>query len=1009
MEILREFAAVDPREERAAILERKDELLEGSADWIFESASWSNWLSDSDDAAVLWIHGDPGKGKTMIVNAAIDKLKSRVLSLAPDQTAAVAFFFCVWSDDSLNSAVALIKGLIYSLAAHQDGLSKLFLEQLEQVHLTAARRSKPSEDSQKRPGDAKSRGERAPPRIVEPESLYNTRVQRYWSILKRMLDNTPVTRIYILVDALDECAHGQQVFLESLSRFKLRSKVRWLVTSRNSPPIRKSLKHTGLGGKKLGLERNSEMVNRTIQTFIENKVRELQDRQVWPDDQLHHERLVSFLKKKAQGTFMYVSIAYRILLDRPVDLKNLEKLPVGLNHVYDRLLSQVLQPENTGYGSRKRALQTVRLARRPMTLDELCAFADIPGHENNRQVAEDLISSCAFFTIREDHTIDFIHQSAAEFLVACEDQLGDGASIHASIFAQSMLIMARELRPNLLNTSDWNQSIARTDRSQIDRAICGRLQYACVFWAQHLKAADLGSQKHKHAVSHLAAVFLRHVAVWVEAMIWLDNVSAVDEMLQALLPFADSQYITARIRDARFLAARALEYHRCPLHSYLASEIYERKHLHPSIAKLSWLKVTSLLANERALNLSYAPRGDMLALALADGTIYTIDAKSGTSIGPAINVSPLSLRTKVQFSRDGRQWTVQSEGAFHLATISTSNDELRSKITYQTFPGQLCSMSHNWEVMASVVRSARTRQQKASQFIRIQHQTSPEVFDIDSNVHQAADAELGKFRPRPRISPEGQYLVIPCQRGLSVWVIDFNRPGVDAQEKDNVQILLSVVTPSDESRHEVDSLAFDKDSKYMAFLTRGGACGLVHLPDGELVHENLDGHTKTFSKTLSNIEAVEAVTDHELKIQVGMMTHRYIIKSEPSSQQRTLFDLGVAGMSARAANMQTPLWPSLLPLLDSLRAFDYSNDQAVFQRSGSNTIKLVTIDIDAVEKADYNARKLLPSISIPEEEIRQTMQACAQFLEICQCPQSSYLQLLAQSLGLCGLSSCMDR
>ncbi|KAL2196961.1 hypothetical protein P885DRAFT_23029, partial [Corynascus similis CBS 632.67] len=58
---------------------------------------------------LLWIKGDPGKGKTMLLCGIINELKSASAS------SLLSFFFCQATDTSINNATAVLRGLIYLL------------------------------------------------------------------------------------------------------------------------------------------------------------------------------------------------------------------------------------------------------------------------------------------------------------------------------------------------------------------------------------------------------------------------------------------------------------------------------------------------------------------------------------------------------------------------------------------------------------------------------------------------------------------------------------------------------------------------------------------------------------------------------------------------------------------------------------------------------------------------------------------------------------------------------
>jgi hypothetical protein len=70
---LRDLRVTDPREDRARIEGDKDRLLRDCYAWILQDASFQRWRTQ-DASRLLWIKGDPGKGKTMMMIGLIDEL-----------------------------------------------------------------------------------------------------------------------------------------------------------------------------------------------------------------------------------------------------------------------------------------------------------------------------------------------------------------------------------------------------------------------------------------------------------------------------------------------------------------------------------------------------------------------------------------------------------------------------------------------------------------------------------------------------------------------------------------------------------------------------------------------------------------------------------------------------------------------------------------------------------------------------------------------------------------------
>ena len=57
----------------------KDKLLEDSYVWILDNPAFQRWR-DNDETQLLWIKGDPGKGKTMLMIGQLAQAHARMVS-----------------------------------------------------------------------------------------------------------------------------------------------------------------------------------------------------------------------------------------------------------------------------------------------------------------------------------------------------------------------------------------------------------------------------------------------------------------------------------------------------------------------------------------------------------------------------------------------------------------------------------------------------------------------------------------------------------------------------------------------------------------------------------------------------------------------------------------------------------------------------------------------------------------------------------------------------------------
>ena len=121
---LADLLLTDPRDDKARIEQTKGGLLKESYKWIPHNTEFQQW-QDGDESKLLWIKGDPGKGKTMLLCGILSELWSSSLlygdagkdeppssdndaSSSPFQPlirSILAFFFCQATDSRLNTAV----------------------------------------------------------------------------------------------------------------------------------------------------------------------------------------------------------------------------------------------------------------------------------------------------------------------------------------------------------------------------------------------------------------------------------------------------------------------------------------------------------------------------------------------------------------------------------------------------------------------------------------------------------------------------------------------------------------------------------------------------------------------------------------------------------------------------------------------------------------------------------------------------------------------------------------
>ncbi|KAF2691151.1 HET-domain-containing protein [Lentithecium fluviatile CBS 122367] len=113
---MQDLHLTNPWDDKKRIEDSKGGLLKDSYRWILENPDFQRWRDDQQ-SRLLWIKGDPGKGKTMLLCGIANELMS---SMA--KTSLLSYFFCQATDSRINSATTVLRGLLYMLVHQQPSL-----------------------------------------------------------------------------------------------------------------------------------------------------------------------------------------------------------------------------------------------------------------------------------------------------------------------------------------------------------------------------------------------------------------------------------------------------------------------------------------------------------------------------------------------------------------------------------------------------------------------------------------------------------------------------------------------------------------------------------------------------------------------------------------------------------------------------------------------------------------------------------------------------------------------
>lgn len=381
--LISDLFLTDPASDLGDILRQKGKRIPGSCEWLLKRDEFQSWIVDDDKLHVLWLLGAPGIGKTMISSYIAEVLQKNEES----PSGIFVFYFCNDRNDDRRTTPAIVRGLVVQLLRQQPGLFQAISE------------------------DYRRHGKS----IAENLSAL-------FVALRRLLRRTEA-RVYILIDALDECEgssrHDFFTFIEDLDPDM---KVSIIITSRPEVDVEDAVGDTDI------LRVDSARVNEDLSRFIDIKVDDLaKKKKRFPAKLIEDIRNV--LQRQAGGTFLWVSLALEDIASATTAKRGrerLEGLPKGLSGIYQRILDNIREEDVDDAAF---ILRWVVASRRPMKVYELAAAQAMADWEGDTAPRPDDLDElldgyrvCGplLFHDLESDTVNLAHQSAKDFLTAME-------------------------------------------------------------------------------------------------------------------------------------------------------------------------------------------------------------------------------------------------------------------------------------------------------------------------------------------------------------------------------------------------------------------------------------------------------------------------------------------------------------------------------------------------------------------------------------------------------------
>ncbi|KAJ4297787.1 hypothetical protein N0V90_005682 [Kalmusia sp. IMI 367209] len=531
----------DPSDDKKRIEETKGGLFKDSYHWVLETPDFQQWRNES---RLLWVKGDPGKGKTMLLCGLVNELETSLT-----RTDLLSYFFCQSTDSRLNNATAVLRGLMYMLVIQQP----LMVLHIQRKHDYA--------------GKAIFEGSNAWVALSE--------------MFTNMLEDPNLPRTYLLIDALDECTVDLPKLLEFIVQMSssASSHVKWIVSSRSLPSIEEQLARAGVT---LNLELNMQSISTAVNSYIQQKVVQLANRRRYDDKT--RNAVLNYLFSNAQDTFLWVALVCQALegvSKRNVKAK-LETFPPGLDALYERMMKQIRSLDDADLC--KQILALTATVYQPITVQELVTLVEqLEDEADDPDSITEIIGYCGSFLTLRNNTIYFVHQSAKEFVCtkALHEIFPSGRQYaHGVLLSRSLHVMSSAaLHRDMYHLRKLGYPIEEV--KQPDPDPLAPLRYSCIYWIDHLSDCNLESD----AKQYLGKGAIIDVFLSTKYLYWLEALSLCKSISKGVRSMAKLASLVQERTDAFgpnkliYDAHRFIMYHKVsienhPLQTYASGLLF---------------------------------------------------------------------------------------------------------------------------------------------------------------------------------------------------------------------------------------------------------------------------------------------------------------------------------------------------------------------------------------------------------------------------------------------------
>lgn len=436
----------------------------GTGEWLLEAPVFLDWLENGGSDPILWCHGHPGAGKTIMSSIVIDHLQQRF----KDSDVGVAFFYLDYKEE--RTALDVLSSITRQFSELLWNQHPNLVRVLDKLHSSHGYGSS------------------------------HLKFQELRTLLSTVCGENP--QMFVVIDALDECAIAKErALVLSIMKELCGPSVRVLFTGRpNYDDINTYL----ADHSQIDIIASSSDIRTYLSARMTDNVTFLKRIASAGDLQA---QIVTAIENRASGMFLMAVLQLdRILTERTVTkiLKALESFPSKLEDTFQETLNRIRSQAKSDSALGIKILQWLSRSKRPLMVNELrhaLAVEWVDGDDpptvfdsNNVLDPESLLDVCGGLVFIEptSQIIKLAHFTLEEYFRNTTTALPDG---DLEISRTCVAYLCFDAVVAAIKKSAWtlhgmDYSKYRNELDNLSRRF-PFLVYACCYWGDHVRELRL--------------------------------------------------------------------------------------------------------------------------------------------------------------------------------------------------------------------------------------------------------------------------------------------------------------------------------------------------------------------------------------------------------------------------------------------------------------------------------------------------------------------------------------